>query len=268
MPVTPAMTDTTVETTIAPAPGMTRWKAAAIHLGISAAVTGLVLFAMLTLWYPPPLFLAEGGGDLLAILIPVDIVLGPLITLVIFKTGKPGLRRDLGIVAFLQAAALIYGCYVMMQTRPVFIAFSIDQFLVVRASDLDDADIEQAQQTGYGSLSLTGPKTVAVVLPTDKAELGKLLANSLQSGKGLHRMPRLFAPYEAHATEALQRSRPVYLLRKHDMALANKIEGLIQQYGLKSADLSYLPFQTRGGDGLALIDGKTGKLVKLVPSLR
>ena len=69
------------DTTIAPSRGFTRWRAAGTHLLISVAIAAAALFVLLRVWYPPPLFTAEGGNDLLFTLVAVDVVIGPLITL-------------------------------------------------------------------------------------------------------------------------------------------------------------------------------------------
>ena len=101
---------------------MTRWKASAIHLGISAGdrrlgrgrgdAAGLV---------PEPLFTATGGNDLVMILVAVDVVLGPLITLIVFNPAKP-LQADRAststVIAVLQLAALAYGIGVIAMARP------------------------------------------------------------------------------------------------------------------------------------------------------
>ena len=57
-----------------------RWKASAIHLGLSAAIGAAVVTLMLVLWYPQPYFAAMGGDTLILLLIGVDVVIGPLIT--------------------------------------------------------------------------------------------------------------------------------------------------------------------------------------------
>src|SRR5207237_5351990 len=87
----------------------TRWQASATHLLISVLIGLAMLLLMLELWYPSPLFEAAGGNGLFLIVVGVDIVIGPLITLVIFKRGKPGLKLDLALIAVLQLAALTYG---------------------------------------------------------------------------------------------------------------------------------------------------------------
>ncbi len=76
---------------------MSRWKAAGIHLSISILI-GLVVGALLFgVWYPPPFFHAAGADMLVLLLVGVDVVLGPLLTLIVFKSGKRGLKFDLAL---------------------------------------------------------------------------------------------------------------------------------------------------------------------------
>src|SRR5437762_8514172 len=103
---------------------LNRWKAAAIHLGLSALIAITVVTAMLLVWYPPPYFNTAGGQGLLKILVGVDICLGPLLTLIIFDPRKKSLRLDLSIIAMVQVAALVYGVWIMFEARPVYAAFA------------------------------------------------------------------------------------------------------------------------------------------------
>src|SRR4051812_12853702 len=110
---------------------MTRWKAAAIHSLISVAV-GLIAGALLLgLWYPPPYFHAAGAQELILLLVGVDLVIGPLLTLIVFRWGKPGLAFDLTVISLLQAAALVYGLAIVLQSRPVFLVATVDRFVLV-----------------------------------------------------------------------------------------------------------------------------------------
>ena len=65
---------------------MSRWKAALIHLCISAAIAAIVSALLLFVWYPPPYFHAGGAGELLVLVVGVDVTLGPLITFIVFKS--------------------------------------------------------------------------------------------------------------------------------------------------------------------------------------
>src|SRR3982750_4022373 len=99
---------------------MSRWKAAGIHLLISCGI-GLIVGALLFgVWYPPPYFHAAGADVLVLLLVSVDLTLGRLLTLVVFKSGKRGLKFDLALIAIIQTAALIYGMSIVLVSRPVF----------------------------------------------------------------------------------------------------------------------------------------------------
>lgn len=65
-----------------------RFQAFALHLAISAlialAVIGLVFF----IWYPAPLASATGVTRIFLLLLAVDVILGPSLTLLVNKPGK------------------------------------------------------------------------------------------------------------------------------------------------------------------------------------
>ena len=249
-----------------PSTGFTRWHASGIHLLISATIAAVALYLVLRVWYPPPLFVAEGGMDLLFILIAVDVVIGPLITLIIFKSGKPGLRFDLTVIALLQAGALMYGVHVMFVARPVYIAFVDNQFETVRANDLDAADVAQAQDPAYRTVPLTGPVFVAVELPKDMAVLKDLIAESQKKGgKVAQHLPRFYVPYASYKAQVIKNSQTVKALRERSAELADQMEKEIAETGRKVSDLNYLPLQTRRGWGTVYIDAKTGDIVKMLP---
>jgi len=225
---------------------------------------------MLRVWYPPPLFTAEGGSDLLFILVAVDVIIGPLITLVIFKSGKPGLRFDLTVIALLQAGALVYGSHVMFVARPVFIAFVVDQFETVRANDLDPADLAQAPHPGFQSLPLTGPVFVVVDLPKDMKILKELLSEAQTGGNVVQHLPKYYVPYSDHKVQVIAQGRPVETLLKRDgdkaeQVITEQVKKQVAETGRQASDLKYLPLQTRRGWGAVLIEAKTGEVVKILP---
>ena len=98
-----------------------RWKAAGIHFSLSVVLVSLVFVGLIALWYPPELWRMAKVGGLVMILASVDVTLGPLLTLAVFKHGKRGMKFDLAVIALLQIAGLVYGLHVMFQSRPVFL---------------------------------------------------------------------------------------------------------------------------------------------------
>src|SRR5216110_724658 len=92
-----------------------RYRAALIHFGLSSIVAGAAFVVVYFLWYAEPLFEGAGGKQLFILLAGVDVTIGPLITLIIFKPGKPGLKFDLVVIAMMQLAALVYGTHVVFE---------------------------------------------------------------------------------------------------------------------------------------------------------
>lgn len=159
-------------------PAMNRYRAALTHFGISALVVGTVFVLVYFLWYPEPLFRGAGGRDLFLVLALVDITVGPLITLIIFKPGKKGLKFDLATIAVLQIAALAYGTHVVFEARPVWVVFLKDRFDLVRANQVQEESREKAKAP-YRSLSLTGPKIAAARIPEDPDEQFRTMITAL-----------------------------------------------------------------------------------------
>ena len=92
---------------------MSRLRAFLVHLSLSAAVVGSVFAVVFLVWYPESYFEVVGAWYLVRILFIVQIVLGPLLTFIVFKPGKPGLKFDLSVIALVQVVALVYGTVVI-----------------------------------------------------------------------------------------------------------------------------------------------------------
>src|SRR3990167_10424323 len=109
-----------------------RLKASGIHFLISLTIAALAGALVFGVWYPYPYREISGGRELFLILVTVDVILGPLITLAVFNRVKawPVLRRDLLVVAFLQLAALGYRLWTVSLARPVHIVFEVDRLSV------------------------------------------------------------------------------------------------------------------------------------------
>ena len=98
-----------------------KFKAAGIHLAISAAVFIGILYLILVEWYPDVFFEAEGGWSGMKLLAVVDLVLGPSLTFIIFNNlkAKKEIIFDLSLIAIVQISALIWGAVQVYSERPV-----------------------------------------------------------------------------------------------------------------------------------------------------
>jgi hypothetical protein len=239
---------------------MSRWKASGIHFLLSVAVAAAVLTFMLLVWYPRPLFEAAGGDRLIFILVAVDVTLGPLITLIIFKAGKKGLKFDLAVIASLQVAALAYGMHTVYLARPVYLVFTKDRFDLVSAKDLDPEDLAKVKRAEFEQLPLGGPRYIAAVSPSDPQARAKLLDAALQ-GKDLQMHPQYYVPYEEETGNALKRAQPLERLLKR---APEEVQRHLAAAGRSPESVLFLPLRGKQADAAVLLDAKTGAPLDIV----
>ena len=121
-----------------------RLRAAGIHVSISVAIFLVFLSLILTKWYPPPYFLTDGGWQGIRIMLFVDIVLGPVMTLLIFNPAKTrrAILFDLSMIALVQSAALVWGVYAVYSQHPAAIVHWENRLISVTKEQLWEKDID------------------------------------------------------------------------------------------------------------------------------
>ncbi|MGQ0591392.1 MAG: TfpX/TfpZ family type IV pilin accessory protein [Gammaproteobacteria bacterium] len=244
---------------------LTRWKAAAIHLGICALIALAVFACMALLWYPQPYFEAVGGAKLALTIIGVDVVIGPLITLIVYNPKKKSLRFDLAVVALLQTGALVYGIHVVYAARPVYVVFNVDRFDVVGANELFPDDWQTLAPDELKTLPLTGPRLVAADRPSDAKEQERLLFTAVTSGVGLPNFPQYYVPYHERTAAVIAKSQPLAELREKRPESEADLTRVVKMFGQGWDDLAFLPVRARKQDLTAIIDRRNGNVVKVLP---
>jgi len=244
---------------------LNRWKASAIHLAISAAIAMAVVILMLAVWYPQPYFAAMGGDTLILILIGVDVVIGPLITLIVFNPKKKSLRFDLAVVAALQLAALAYGCNVMFQARPVYTVFVVDRFETIAANQIDAASQAKVVEGEFRSLPLTGPRFIAARQPDNPQRRADILMSAMNGGPDLANLPELFVPYAQFRMDAAKSARPLAELAKRQPADAAAIRAFVAGFRRTEDSVGFLPMKARNRDMAVVVDVKTGDVIGILP---
>ena len=118
-----------------------KFKATSIHLFLS-----MLLFIAIALWiynvlYPSFYFNMSGGRQGLALMFFVDIILGPLLTFMVFNPNKSKRETylDLGLVSLVQISALTYGMSVIYNERPkLLIIYQYGNATVVSAREIKE----------------------------------------------------------------------------------------------------------------------------------
>jgi hypothetical protein len=241
---------------------LSRLTAASFHLGISVAIGALVLAMLFLVWYPPPLFRIAGGSHLVVLMLGIDVILGPLLTLVVFKPGKKGLKYDLAAIALAQLAALGYGLHVMALARPVYVVYAAGIFDAVVANDLAPEALAEGPAE-FRSLPLTGPKLVGAKVPIDPKEREKSLFQAL-AGQDVPQTPKYYVPYPEIAREAAGRAQPLSQLRGKHQESSAEIDAAVRKSGKPESALRFLPLRAHDGDCSVVVDAGTGEVATMI----
>jgi hypothetical protein len=245
------------------AKAFTRWQAAGTHLLICAAIAAAVIAVMLGVWYPGPLFEAAGGSGMLYILVGVDVILGPLLTLIVFKSGKRGMKFDLTMIGLVQIAALVYGAHIVYLARPAFIVFVKDRFELVTAVDLEPEALAAAKYPQFRAPGWTGPLLAAADMPADPKERGKLIDAAL-AGFDLQHFPRYYVPYAERTQEVLAKAQTIARLRTAEPISARVVDNYLAASGVREDDVRALLLRTRFAWVVVLLDPKSAQPLKML----
>jgi hypothetical protein len=240
-----------------------RFRAFAIHFGVTLALAACAAALIFIVWFPDPYQTMVGGTKLFELVVLCDLVLGPLISLVIYDSTKARwkLVMDYTIIGVLQLAAMVYGVYIVAGTRPVYVAFSKDRIEVVTAREIEDKELAAARNPAYADLPLDGPRFVAIEVP--KEEQNEALFQSL-AGNEEHQRPKFFVPYETALQQIRKRARPLAALTTKFPASTPLVDAGLRELEIPAERVRWLPVHHRQGFWTALIDYDNGRPVGYV----
>ena len=241
---------------------MSRWRAAGTHLAISAIVALIVFGVLFTVWYPGPLFESMGGEKLIYLIVGIDVVAGPLLTLIVFKSGKKGLKLDLTLIGLAQLAFLIYGLGIATTARPAYVVFNVDRFSVVPANALRDEDLAAGSSPEFRRRPYGGPLYVVALQPQDNAEQQALVTSALE-GRDIEFFPKYYRPYAEHKDVVIAAARPLGELDKLGDATKAAVERFLATRE-DDEDLLYLPLNAKYKNHSAIVSRTSGQVVEML----
>lgn len=236
--------------------------AALKHLGWSAAVAMMVAAVVFGLWFPAPYDRLAGGMTLFMLVVAVDVISGPLLTLVVYDLKKPRaeLRRDIAIIVMLQLSALSYGLYSVAEARPVFLAYEGNRFRLVSVADIDHRSINDAPAE-LRRMSYSGPRLISTRLADEND--ADYQSSLMQSLAGFHPS---FRPSRWQSYDSLKPELRAALLsldglmRKHPESSV-QIQQVLEAHGLAEETAGYLPLDAEKANPVnwsVIVDRRSG----------
>ena len=239
-----------------------RLKAFSLHLLSSATVLTLILGSLYFGWYRWPGWHLTDVKTVVLVMVCVDVVLGPTLTLIIANKNKPSreLVRDIGIIVTVQLCALIYGSVSLWNGRPLYYAFprtycswckrtiSIPQKLDAGRSAESRAVplIGTVCRAGYGRRCRKTRKRAK-----------KIVVSAVTGGDDVISMPKYFKPWEDGLTSLRSHLKKVDDVAYFAKSEKKKLKERMKAAGLPDDQLNTMPLTGRGHPLLAVFDPAT-----------
>lgn len=223
-----------------------RWrfasKVAGYHFLLSLLIAAATAWLVFRVWYPAPYDVLVGGLNLYGLVVAVDVICGPLLTLVLAnpRKSKRETTLDLGLVALIQLAALVYGLNAVAAARPVVVAFETDRFTVVSAAEIDKAKLQEAPKE-LQNLPWNGVRRIAVREPKNNDEKLASLEMSLQGVEPSARPDWWLSDSKEERMKVREKMQPVAKLLERYPDNAD-LRSAIAKSKVPAQQLYFLPF--------------------------
>jgi len=241
-----------------------------LHLTGSATVLVLVLGTLYLGWYRWPGWYLTGVLHVLPIMVGVDVVLGPLLTLVIASPKKSSreLARDIACIVAVQLVALGYGTTVLWNGRPLYYTFSEKELSITQGIDLQPAEIALARRSNpdFAPHWYSRPRWVWAPLPKDDAVASAIIESAVKGGFDVTAMPRYFKPWPEGLPELRKRLTRIDGLGYFSAAQQKKLHQRLKEYGFDPDASDVLPMTGHGTPLLAVFDLRTLQIKALLPA--
>lgn len=223
-----------------------RYQAFAVHLGISAIIFIVLAAIIILVWYPGFLFSTDGGWNGIRLIAGVDFVIGPALTLIVYRVDKRGLKTDLTLIAIIQLACLTAGTWIVYQERPIAVIYFDGQFQPKSHEFFTGYKIDPGE---VFKLDDEVPAWIYIELPEDEKKRLQALWEQFQKGPVYAQVDR-FRPYRENIDKVMQKAIDP---AKLDPEIAREItpSGKVFHY------------TARYGSGYIEIDGNTGEYINI-----
>lgn len=237
-------------------------KAFFLHLAISVFLFIVMYLFIKHKLYPGYLFHIDGGKQGLVIVALVDLVLGPLLTLIVYRKGKKGLVFDLSLIAAFQIACLTVGMYVLISERPLALILSYDGFHSVSKSSLllYDKDNNMFEQW-----SGNGPKKLYVKLPVSRDERLKLQLSQLTGGP-LYIREKLLSHFDQGDFRVSEYSVKIGEIIAMYPEQKDEINRLNQGFSDSGLSVSYMQFTAKYALCYVAFDNQKRQIIQTLPT--
>lgn len=230
-----------------------RFFAFITHFFLSLIIFSAFILVLLYVWYPEPFFTASGGWQGLKIVALIDLVLGPVLTLIVFNKNKPykELRNDISLIVLLQMSALGWGIYTVQTQRPVAAVYWDGTFYTVTAADIFNQDLSLDILKAYGD---DFPMYLFTPYPANPEEWQPVIERMKKSKLPPFQQTELYKSLEGNHGEIFKHSIDIEEIITNNQEMRKELEGVLLQTGTQLHDNYYIPMYSKYRNVILIFD--------------
>lgn len=244
---------------------ITKTRAFLIHFSLSFLIFSVLFFILYYLWFPGDYFMLDGGWQGIKLIAAIDLVLGPALTLLLFKPGKPKLIFDMSMIAAIQIVALSYGFYTAYHQRTVGLVFADSEFTTISYQDLlranDTLRTHGLAPVNLDKLGTPYPRQI-MVEPLTKESFDQYW-DDLQNGMpSLRERTDKYRPLSMFSSELSRSKLPMDIISIPE--INSKISEIAESENKRPENYEIYKFRARYGSGIALFDPEKKRVTRLI----
>jgi len=238
-----------------------RIRAFGAHLLASLVALAVLLGSLYAGWYRWPGWYLADASRVIEVMAGVDLVVGPLLTLVIASDAKPRrvLARDIAVIASVQLFALGYGTVQLWNGRPLYYAFSENVLQLVQAYDIEAPELAVARRERAPLIPhwYSLPRWIWAPLPDDPKKRDQIVADAVHGGGDVISMPRYYRRWETGLPQLRTQLKKVDDVGYFFLNDKKRLKEKMRAAGLSPDQPNAIPLTGRGQPLLAVFDPAT-----------
>lgn len=195
----------------------------------------------------------------------LTLVLGPFLTLVLFKPGKRGLKFDMWLVAIIQTTVICSSTWIIYNERPYAIVFADYYFRPLTRYQVLDSRVTREK---LDNICKTTPCLIHCNLPTDSDELNQIRKIALQSGTSIHMFGEYYKAFSSESISTIKENNldltniliDDVINRKTSIQTREKIIA----YQKFSGRLLFFPISSRYRENIAVFDPSSFSIIDTI----
>ncbi len=216
-------------------------RIALTHLLVSLIIALFVAALVVLIWYPTPYRQILSINFILILMVCVNTICGPMLSLVLMSPKKRllELRVDLGMVGVVQVVILCCSLWLIFMVRPVIVAFDKDRLVIVTANEIQYDELMQAPEA-LRDIPFFNRQFVGLRAPKDGHEFVESTLQQL-SGLGPAQRPSWWLPWVDAMPNMMQKSRPLSDLMAARPQQRPILTRAISKTGIAIKSLRFIP---------------------------